>query len=46
MTLNEVPQITTEAMQASMQLTSQRLRSMIETMSREILAKPGSAPAK
>jgi hypothetical protein len=46
MTLNEVPQIMTEAMQASMQLTSQRLGSMIETMSREMLAKPGSAPAK
>jgi hypothetical protein len=29
-----------------MQLTSQRLGSMIETMSRGMLAKPGSAPAK
>ena len=46
MTLNEVPQIMTEAMQASMQLTSRRLGSMIETMSRDMLAKPGSAAAK
>ena len=46
MTLNEVPQIMTEAMQASMQLTSQSLGSMTETMRREMLARPGSAPAK
>jgi hypothetical protein len=46
MTLNEGPQIMTAAMQASIQLTSQRLGSMIETMSREMLAKPGPAPAK
>jgi hypothetical protein len=46
MTLNEVAQIMTEAMHASMQLTDQRLGSIIETMSREMLAKPGSAPAK
>jgi hypothetical protein len=46
MTLNEMPQIMTEAMQASMQSISQRLGSMIEAMSGEMLAKPGSAPAK
>ena len=46
MTPNEMPQLLTEAMQASMQSTSQRLGSMIEAMSREMLARPGSAPAK
>jgi hypothetical protein len=34
------------AMQASMQLTSQRLGPLIEAMCREMLAKPAAAPAK
>ncbi len=38
--------ITTEAMQASMQLTSQRLGSLIENMTREMLAKPAAASPK
>jgi hypothetical protein len=46
MTLNEMPRIMTEAIQASMQHTSQRLASTIETPSREMLAEPGSAPTK
>ena len=46
MTLNEMPQIMTKAMQASMQSTSQRLGSMIEAMSREMLARLGSALAE
>lgn len=44
--VNEMPQIMTEAMQASMQLTSQRLGSLIENMTREMLAKPAAAPPK
>lgn len=46
MTLNEMPPVMTEAMRASMQSTRHRLGSMIEAMSGEMLARPGSAPAQ
>jgi hypothetical protein len=41
-----MPQTTTEAMQASMQLASPRLGPTIEAMSREMLAGPGPARSK
>ena len=46
MMLIELPAFRTEAVQASMQLASRRLGSLIEAMSREMLAKPTSAQAK
>jgi hypothetical protein len=41
----EMPQVMSEAIQASMELTRQRLGSTIETMTGEMLAKPTLAPA-